>query len=47
VFGYPALAIVLFLLAILGGGVLAAWIVVTDRKVARTELRAPRDVPRP
>jgi predicted unusual protein kinase regulating ubiquinone biosynthesis (AarF/ABC1/UbiB family) len=47
VFGYPALAIVLFLLAILGGGVLAAWIVVTDRKVTRTELRAPRDVPRP
>jgi predicted unusual protein kinase regulating ubiquinone biosynthesis (AarF/ABC1/UbiB family) len=47
VLGYPALAIVLFLLAILGGGVLAAWIVVTDRKVARTELRAQRDVPRP
>jgi ubiquinone biosynthesis protein len=46
ILGYPALAIVLFLIAVIGGGVLAAWIVVTDRKVARTELRAQRDVPR-
>jgi hypothetical protein len=44
--GYPAVAIVLFMLALVGGVVLAAWIVVTDRKVARTELRAQRDVPR-
>lgn len=44
--GYPALAIVLFALAILGGAALAGWIVVTDRKVARTELRATKDVPR-
>jgi ubiquinone biosynthesis protein len=46
IFGYPAVAIVLFAIAILGGAALAAWIVVTDRKVARTELRAQRDVPR-
>lgn len=45
-FGYPAIAIVLFLLAILGGVALAAWIVITDRKVARTELRAEKDTPR-
>ena len=46
ILGYPALAIVLFVLAVIGGAVLAAYIVVTDRKVARTELRAQRDVPR-
>jgi predicted unusual protein kinase regulating ubiquinone biosynthesis (AarF/ABC1/UbiB family) len=46
ILGYPAVAIVLFIVAILGGAALAAWIVVTDRKVARTELRAQRDVPR-
>jgi ubiquinone biosynthesis protein len=46
ILGYPAVAIVLFIVAILGGVALAAWIVVTDRKVARTELRAQRDVPR-
>jgi predicted unusual protein kinase regulating ubiquinone biosynthesis (AarF/ABC1/UbiB family) len=45
-FGYPALAMVLFAIAILGGVALAGWIVVTDRKVARTELRAQKDVPR-
>jgi len=44
--GYPAFAIVLFAVAILGGASLAGWIVVTDRKVARTELRATKDVPR-
>jgi hypothetical protein len=32
---------VLFAVAVLGGGALAAWIVVTDRKVARTERRSP------
>ncbi|WP_243057399.1 AarF/ABC1/UbiB kinase family protein [Nocardioides sp. SR21] len=46
ILGYPAIAIVLFLLAVLGGAALAAWIVVTDRKVARTELRPQKDVPR-
>jgi predicted unusual protein kinase regulating ubiquinone biosynthesis (AarF/ABC1/UbiB family) len=46
ILGYPAVAIVLFTVAILGGIALTAWIVVTDRKVARTELRADRDVPR-
>ena len=46
ILGYPAVAIVLFTLAILGGIALTGWIVVTDRKVARTELRAQRDVPR-
>lgn len=44
ILGYPAIAIVLFLIAILGGAALAAWIVVTDRKVARTELRAQKDI---
>ena len=43
--GYPAIAIVLFALAILSGVALAVWIVVTDRKVAHTEMRANRDVP--
>jgi hypothetical protein len=37
--GYPVIAMVLFALAVLGGGALALWIVVTDRKVARTERR--------
>ena len=37
--GYPTIAIVFFTLAVLGGAALAVWIVVTDRKVARTELR--------
>jgi ubiquinone biosynthesis protein len=46
ILGYPAIAIVLFALAVLGGAALAAWIVVTDRKVARTELRPEKDVPR-
>lgn len=46
ILGYPAIAIVLFTVALLGGVALAVWIVVTDRKVARTELRAEKDVPR-
>lgn len=46
ILGYPAIAIVLFTLAILSGAALVAWIVVTDRKVARTELRAHKDIPR-
>lgn len=37
--GYPTIAIVFFLLAVLGGIALAIWIVVTDRKVAGTERR--------
>ena len=37
--GYPVIAMVLFAVAVLGGAALAAWIVVTDRKVARTERR--------
>lgn len=41
VLGYPVIAIVLFAVAVLGGGALATWIVVTDRKVARTERRSP------
>lgn len=39
--GYPVVAMVLFALAVLGGAALAVWIVVTDRKVARTERRTP------
>ncbi|MDH2413762.1 AarF/UbiB family protein [Nocardioides sp. CER19] len=46
ILGYPAIAMVLFAVAILGGAALAGWIVVTDRKVARTERRAQKDVPR-
>jgi predicted unusual protein kinase regulating ubiquinone biosynthesis (AarF/ABC1/UbiB family) len=46
ILGYPAIAIVLFTLAILGGVALAGWIVVTDRKVAHTELRAEKDAHR-
>ena len=34
-FGYPAIAMVFFLLAALGGAALVVWIVVTDRRVAR------------
>ncbi len=40
-FGYPAVAIVFFVLAVLGGVALAVWIVLTDRKVARTGQRNP------
>ncbi|WP_246000358.1 ABC1 kinase family protein [Nocardioides pocheonensis] len=39
--GYPVIAMVLFAVAVLGGGALAVWIVVTDRKVASTERRTP------
>ena len=45
ILGYPALAIVLFTVAVLGGAALAVWIIVTDRRVARTERRSPRDLP--
>jgi ubiquinone biosynthesis protein len=45
--GYPAIAMVLFVLAVLGAVALAGWILVTDRKVARTELRSRNDVPGP
>lgn len=43
--GYPTIAIVLFTLATLGGAGLVARIVITDRRVARRELRAQKDVP--
>jgi predicted unusual protein kinase regulating ubiquinone biosynthesis (AarF/ABC1/UbiB family) len=45
--GYPAIAMVFFVLAVLGAVALAVWILVTDRKVARTELRSRKDVPGP
>jgi predicted unusual protein kinase regulating ubiquinone biosynthesis (AarF/ABC1/UbiB family) len=38
--GYPVIAMVLFAVAVIGGGALAVWIVVTDRKVAHTERRS-------
>jgi hypothetical protein len=44
VFGYPAVAMLFFTLAVLGGVALAVWIVVTDRKVARTALQTSRTV---
>jgi predicted unusual protein kinase regulating ubiquinone biosynthesis (AarF/ABC1/UbiB family) len=43
--GYPVIAVVLFAVAVLGGAALATWIVVTDRKIARTERRAPPTTP--
>jgi ubiquinone biosynthesis protein len=43
--GYPAIAMVFFVVAVLGAAALAVWILVTDRKVARTELRSRNDVP--
>jgi predicted unusual protein kinase regulating ubiquinone biosynthesis (AarF/ABC1/UbiB family) len=46
ILGYPAIAIVLFTIAIVGGVALMSWILVTDRKVARTELRAQKDATR-
>jgi ubiquinone biosynthesis protein len=46
ILGYPAIAMILFAIAILGGAALATWVVVTDRKVARTELRAHKDATR-
>jgi ubiquinone biosynthesis protein len=42
--GYPAIALVFFVIAVLGAVALAVWILVTDRKVARTELRSQNDV---
>ena len=41
--GYPAIALVFFVMAVLGAVTLAGWILVTDRKVARTELRSQND----
>ncbi len=41
ILGYPAIAMVFLVAALVGGVALAVWIVVTDRKVARTELRPP------
>jgi hypothetical protein len=35
IFGYPAIAMCLFLFAVLAGAALAGWIVLTDRKVAQ------------
>ena len=43
ILGYPAVAMMLFTIAILGGAALATWILVTDRKVARTEYRPRKD----
>ena len=39
ILGYPGIAIFFFLLAAVGGVVLAVWIIATDRKVARTSER--------
>ena len=36
VLGYPAIAMFFFLFAVVAGGALATWIVLTDRKVARS-----------
>lgn len=44
--GYPAIALVFFVLAVAGAAALAVWILVTDRKVAATELRSRNDARR-
>lgn len=36
-FGYPGLAMLFFLFAVLAGAALAAWVVMTDRRVARSD----------
>lgn len=43
--GYPAIAMVFFLIAVIGGIALSVWIVVTDRRVARTTRDASRGGP--
>jgi len=35
IFGYPAIAILCFLVAVIGGGTLSAWILVSDRRIAK------------
>jgi predicted unusual protein kinase regulating ubiquinone biosynthesis (AarF/ABC1/UbiB family) len=41
ILGYPAIAMGLFSFAVLAGAALSTWIVVTDRRVARTDRTAP------
>ncbi len=43
ILGYPALAMGFFTFAVLAGVALGGWIVMTDRKVARTDRTASRD----
>lgn len=40
IFGYPAIAIVCFLIAVIGGIALSVWIVVNDRRITRNARRA-------
>jgi predicted unusual protein kinase regulating ubiquinone biosynthesis (AarF/ABC1/UbiB family) len=35
IWGYPAIAILCFLIAVVGGGTLSAWILVSDRRIAK------------
>jgi predicted unusual protein kinase regulating ubiquinone biosynthesis (AarF/ABC1/UbiB family) len=35
IWGYPAIAILCFLVAVIGGGTLSAWILVSDRRIAK------------
>jgi hypothetical protein len=35
VWGYPAIAILCFLFAVVGGGTLSVWILVSDRRIAK------------
>uniref|UniRef100_UPI0035689FB7 hypothetical protein n=1 Tax=Nocardioides sp. TaxID=35761 RepID=UPI0035689FB7 len=41
IWGYPAIAMVFFMFAVLAGAALALWIVLTDRKVARAARESP------
>ena len=40
IWGYPAVAILCFLVALVGGGLLSAWILVSDRKIAKRARQA-------
>ena len=47
ILGYPAIAILCFLAAVIGGAALAIWIVVSDRRIARNARRAKVSGTRP
>lgn len=40
IFGYPAIAIPCFLFAVVAGVAMSAWIVITDRRIARNARQA-------
>ena len=40
ILGYPAIAMLCFLVAVIGGAALSVWIVVSDRRIASKARRA-------